>query len=306
MRVRMMVVVAGAVLAAACSDVNAPTGLDGLGPLAEIVDGRDVGVGNQHFFWLPPIALGRRPGGLNLTGLAPDVKIFECTAEGVDPCSSLGNSVAEFTALTARGSKTARGRGNHYRVKWHTVRGSSDQVVPGRTYRICVSVGTLNLGHADVFVGSNGKVVKDARAHDNVPLVDGSTLPIKFRIEGGYDEPGVGSDDGCPGGGPTLATLSGTMTIDLGFGPPVGAGGRDVTLFDELGTQLGSVTTPGSGFYSFVDLTPGGTYTVCALAITGLVLPGGTASICLDNGLVGFTRILESDPTTQDFAFVKP
>jgi len=325
MRVRMTVVAAGAVLAAACSDVNAPTGLDGLGPLAEIVDGRDVGVGNQHFFWLPPIVRGhRRWGGSNLTGLAPKVEIFECTGGEVDPCSSLGNAVKELTALTGRDSKKERGdgnddddnddddddydfrgRGNHYHVNWHTKRGSSDGVDPG-TYRICVSLPTenltLNLGHADVLVGRNGKEVKNARADGNVPLVDGRTLPIKFRIQDGYLD--GGSDPGCPGagGGPTLATLSGTVTLN---GLP--QSGVTVQLFQfspvpfpTLGSQVGGdVTTDGNGSYSFGGLLPG-FYAVCAVhsgPLSGAVAP-------CPEGSVGYTLFLPAGLTVpQNFAF---
>ena len=311
MRVRMMVVAAGAVLAAACSESSAPTGLAGPGPLFEIFDGRDA-AGNQHFFWLPPIVLGPSPSsGSNLPGLAPEVKILECTGDPLegDPCSSFGSAVT-FTTLTGPGSETVRDGGDHYIVNWHTDLGEGDGVVPGGTYRICVSADGLNLGHADVLVGSNGKDVKNARTNDDVPLVDGSTLPIKFRIEDGC---GTGEPDaGCPGGGPTLATLSGrvTLTFTVPFvGPvPTPVPGVTVTLFDEFGVQVveedmdNPVTTGEDGVYSFVDLAPG-TYTVCATEIEGTDLLDADAETCPD-GSVGFTLTLLAGSNPRDFEFV--
>ena len=295
MRVRMMVVAAGAVLAAACSESNAPTGLAGPGPLFEIVDGNQGG--NSSFFWLPPIVLGSSGGGSNLTGLEAEVKVFDCAATPPDdPCSTLGSAVADFTTLTGPGSETVRDGGDHYIVNWHTDRGLS----VGR-YRICVSVDDLNLGHADVLVGSNGKDVKDARANGYVPLVAGSTLPIKFRVEDGYLT--GESDAGCPGGGSPSPTLLGMV---ISNGSPVL--GVTVTLFDNSvpPVALGSRTTAEGGSYSFVDLIPplalGSTYTVCAPEIVGQLLLGANASTC-PPGWVGFTETLAASLWFQPFVF---
>ena len=303
MRVRMMVVAAGAVLAAACSESSAQTGLAGPGPLFEIFDGRDA-AGNQHFFWLPPIVLGPSPSsGSNLPGLAAEVKILECTGDPLegDPCSSFGSAVT-FTTLTGPGSETVRDGGDHYIVNWHTDLGEGDGVVPGGTYRICVSADGLDLGHADVLVGSNGKDVKDARANGYVPLVAGSTLPIKFRIEDGYDELGVVSDAGCPGGGPTLATLSGKVSLD--DNPPQSP--VIVTLFEfspstGLGRQVGDpVTTDDDGSYQFENLPVGVLYAVCADEIGSLE---GAFAPC-PSGSVGYILFLPPPGWTQNFGFI--
>jgi len=175
-----------------------------------------------------------------------------------------------------------------------------------------VSVGSLNLGHADVLVGRNRKDVKNARP-DNVPLVAGSTLPIKFRIGDGYDLPDAGSDTGCLG----FATLSGQVTFKVTLTPPappvpvlIPVLGVTVTLFDESGGRvdnpLNPLTTDEYGVYSsFVDLTPG-TYTVCASGtpISGAVLSDATVGACSSG--VGFTLPLYAGPNIKIFEFTPP
>lgn len=198
MRIGWAVVAAGALVAVACTESNTPAGP--LGPLAEIVDG-SIGGGNTSFFWLPPLVLGPVQAGTNVTGLAPEVKIFQCT--GGD-CGDLSTEpVADFTTDTGPGSETVRDDGDHYIVNWHTNDAVTGTSVASGTYRICVGLqgnnGDMTLGHADVLVGDNGKAVKNARTDDSVPLVNQSTLPINFRIEAGYED--GGSDGGCGGGG---------------------------------------------------------------------------------------------------------
>lgn len=302
MRARMVVVAAGAALAAACStESNIPLAPQAVGPLAEIVDGGHGG-GNQSFFWLPPIVLGSSDGA-NVAGLAPVVKIFECSGSS---CSDLGATVAEFTTGTDLGSETVRDGGDHYIVNWHTDRGSDDGVVPGETYRVCVSVGDINLGHADVLVGSNGKDVKDARANGQVPLVDGSTLPIKFRIEQDYQ--GGGSDDGCGGAAPP-ATLSGDVTLD-GNPPPVPPL-VFVSLWKLSGEPVSGGITTADGHYQLPDTDPG-SYQVCAAPLPNPPDPYNPApwnlagSITCPNGALGFNITLVSGANVQDFAFTTP
>jgi len=299
MRARIMVVAAGAVLAAACSEFSMPAGP--ASPWFEIVDGRDAS-GNQAFFWLPPIVLGSSDGGANLPGLKPEVRIFECI-EG--NCFALGSeAIASFTTLTGPGSETVRDGGDHYLVNWHTDAGLGDGAVPGGTYRICVSLEGLNLGHADVFVGSNGKEVKNARTNDNVPLVDGSTLPIKFRIEKGFDT--YPSDGGCPGGAPaTSATLQGAVTLDGSpvvpsdpFSSPV-----IVTLWDSDGDRAGFYPVT-LGFYEFPNRDPG-EYTVCAPVLG--TLPDQPPTVACPDGSLGYAVTLVAGSTIiQDFTFTTP
>lgn len=247
--------------------------------------------------------LGSSDGGANVTGLEPEVRIFECT--GGD-CSTLGaDPIASFTRLTGPGSETVRDGGDHYLVNWHTDAGSSDGAIPNGTYRICVSVKDRNLGHADVLIASNGKQVKTARTDGKVPLVNGSTLPIKFRIEDGYDA--YSSDAGCPGAAPpTLATLLGAVTLDGTRVMPSGPLSPPalVTLWYPGGTMAGFYPVT-LGTYEFPNRLPGD-YTVCAPELGVLLDPPLTPASC-PVGSVGYSvTLVAGATTTQDFNFVTP
>lgn len=269
MRVRMMVVAVGAVLAAACTDAKTPTGVGPAQPLAQISDGDHSG-GNPHFFFLPPLVPNPGPG-TNLTGLSPVVKIFECPTDQTVLCviSSGDAPIATFTTTDVPGpgmSATIRAGDNHYIVDWHT---QDVDLHANKTYRICVSVGDKTLGHADVDVVENGRDLKahrTANADSLITLLDGRTLPIKFRVEvGATDET---SDDGCPGGAPELAGIHGTVDT-----AGVHAQGWEISLFladDPLNppgpstVPFMSTTTNPNGEYSFTGLTGTHTYWVCA------------------------------------------
>ncbi|MBI4542543.1 MAG: hypothetical protein HY705_05895, partial [Gemmatimonadetes bacterium] len=71
----------------------------------------------------------------------------------------------------------------YYIVNWHTDQFALD---PAVTYRIRALVGDVELGFADVDVVSGGKELKDVSTGEFIPLLDGRTLPIKFRIEQGF------------------------------------------------------------------------------------------------------------------------
>jgi len=92
--------------------------------------------------------------------------------------------VAEFTTTTGPGSETVRVdvTSQNYVVNWHTARFGLDVT---KTYRIRVLIVETELGHADVDLVSTGKELKQVDAKLYVPVLVGSTLPIKFRIEQG-------------------------------------------------------------------------------------------------------------------------
>jgi Tol biopolymer transport system component len=143
-------------------------------PLFLIDDGAHEG--NIHFFFLPPMVPQPTYNGPFDGSLEPVVKI----CAGHD--SQCEQDDAIYTMDTGPGSETVRvvdveGQDQHYIVNWHT-----DAVAPG-DYRIIVLVGT-ELGFADVIVDSN-RELKNVDTDQFVPLKDGRTLPIKFRIEEG-------------------------------------------------------------------------------------------------------------------------
>jgi hypothetical protein len=67
--------------------------------------------------------------------------------------------------------------GEQYQVNW------SVPVADTKFYRLTVKVGSKTLGWADLETGASGAALKNVTTGDFVPLVDGRTLPIKFRIE---------------------------------------------------------------------------------------------------------------------------
>ena len=194
MRVRLLMTVTMAAAVAACSDVPAPIAGPG-GPSMVIVDGAHGG-GNPFFHFLPPLV--DNPGsGVNVTDLSPVVDI--CVWNG----STCGATIAHYTTDLATttttqpgNSETVRQSGDGYIVNWHS---RDFDLTVGGIYRICVSAGSQRLGHADVDVVGSGKDLKNIDSNQFIALLDGRTLPIKFRIEdGAFDEE---TDFRCKGPG---------------------------------------------------------------------------------------------------------
>jgi len=144
-------------------------------PRFEIVDG--MRGGNAHFFFLPPLV--PQPGYLGSfdAALSPVVEICAWTGTG---CAT--PPVARFTTTTGPGSETVRLEDEHYLVNWHT---DAFVLDPEQPYRIVVSVAGTPLGHADVALAESGRDLKNVDTGEYLALLDGRTLPIKFRIEEG-------------------------------------------------------------------------------------------------------------------------
>jgi uncharacterized protein YjdB len=135
--------------------------------------------GNSGFFLLPPIVANPAYTGVFDPNLSPEVQVCRF---GVSACD--GAPIAVYTTTTGPGSETVRvGSSNdHYIVNWNT---GLYSIAEGSTYRISVLLGTTVLGYADVQIFPTAKAAKSAQSNDYVNLVDGRTLPIKFRIEQG-------------------------------------------------------------------------------------------------------------------------
>lgn len=162
---------------AACSGEQAVTGpRSPISPPSFIISDGANG-GNAHFFFLPPLVPAPSPAGTFDATQQPVVAI--CALVN-DACGAV---VATFTMTTGPGSETVRvvPADEHYIVNWHTDR---FDLTVGATYRIRVLIGNLVLGFADVVPTGTGKA-KNAVTGDEIALKDGSTLPIKFRIEDG-------------------------------------------------------------------------------------------------------------------------
>ncbi len=162
-------------LVVACQDQRSPTAARP--PAFQLVE-----AGHDHFFFLPPIVPQRTFTGTFNPALKPVVQICQldvtadashtplgCTA-GVDPINP--------------GPVTADLAGQQYNVNWDT---RQSGISPDNFYRIQVfgSLKGVLLGFADVDPVNNGSQLKNVNTGEYIGLVDGRTLPIKFRIERG-------------------------------------------------------------------------------------------------------------------------
>ena len=136
--------------------------------------------GNEHFFFLPPMTDEATQNGLFDRTLAPEVVVCVWIENS---CTS---TIAAFTTETGSGSETIRldVEEEHYIINWHTDEVAEDFVLSeDETYRIRVLADGQELGFADVVVVSNGAALRTVLTDEVVALVDGRTLPVKFRIE---------------------------------------------------------------------------------------------------------------------------
>ncbi len=136
--------------------------------------------GSQHFFFLPPMVPQPSYSGKFDGSLLPVVRICEWTGAA---CAL--PLLAEFTTTTGPGSETVQVNPTDelYIVNWRTSQFTLDVA---KTYRISVFVDGTELGHADVDLVSRSSELKDVNTGQYIPLANGRTLPIKFRIEEGW------------------------------------------------------------------------------------------------------------------------
>ena len=163
--------------------------------LAVISDAVHSG-GTEGFFFLPPLVPDPSASGGFVADIAPVVRIDRLDAQFVTTAT-----IAEFTMATGPGSETVRVDpvAEHYIVNWHTDEFALSAAI---TYRIRVLVSSGQLGFADVDVVDSGRELRNVQTGEFVALLNGRTLPIKFRIEreavdGDADGP-YDWDDNCP------------------------------------------------------------------------------------------------------------
>ena len=169
--------------------------------------------GNPDFFFLPPLFKSPitnpnyEPTGANMN-LKPAVEICELGAAAADgsreciagpPVKRFNPSVVTTTADQA------------YQVNWKT---DESNLNVSKFYRIRVLVGSTVLGFADVDPVGNGSQLKNVLTNEYIGLVDGRTLPIKFRIETGA----LCAVDGTPCASETIDLAQGGQIELLGGG----------------------------------------------------------------------------------------
>lgn len=140
--------------------------------------------GNPHFYFLNPMVPAPNPSGVFDASVHPRVEICQWIN------GACGATQFEFTTDVGADSETIRVSGEFYIVNWHAGNYNLD---PAVTYRIRVLAGEQELGFADVDVVATGKELKNVATNEMIPLLNGRTLPIKFRIENGAVTPiGIG------------------------------------------------------------------------------------------------------------------
>lgn len=183
-----------AVLALTAACVDQPTSHLSR-PSADISDGANNG--NAHFYFLPPLAPDPGPGAGNDATQSPEVVICRLDEETLVCAETLATYTMDLATTTTTqpgNSETVRLGDAHFIVDWHTEDFALD---PAMTYRICVKVSGIELGFADVDVVASGRDLRVV-TEEYVGVVDGRTLPIKFRIEPEALDVGGGSCGGIP------------------------------------------------------------------------------------------------------------
>lgn len=162
----------------ACRDQQSVTAVKP-GLSADFSDGRSTG-GNPHFFFLPPLVSQPSFSGVFNPLLQPVVDICQLNTS-VTPavCDTRPGAPADIIL-----GPVLDATGQTYHVNWDT---GQPAISTTQFYRIQVfgSPGGLLLGFADMDPVANGSQLKNVNTGQYIGLVDGRTLPIKFRIENG-------------------------------------------------------------------------------------------------------------------------
>lgn len=175
----------------ACQDreaVGPERTLGTLDPRFAISDGANAG--NPHFYFLPPIVKAPAPTGVFNGALSPAVDICEWNGTA---CSGPVRTFTKTASADGKNFLKVSLIDEHYHVNWQTK--SFAEVGTGDLFRVLVRLGTATLGWVDVGIAGNGKA-KNVVTGADVMLVDGQTLPIKFRVEEGAFAAAVGIDPG--------------------------------------------------------------------------------------------------------------
>ena len=175
--------------------------------------------GNPDFFFLPPI-FGNPVNNPNFDANAfnanvrPTVEICELAILPVPPATLRACVPGAPLKSFAAGDVNLDVTGQQYQVDWDT---KSTILALTKEYRIRVLLGTRELGYADVDPVATGAGLKNVQTGEFIGLVEGRTLPIKFRIENGAACNGGDCDsktiDLTQGGSVVLATTGDRVDI---------------------------------------------------------------------------------------------
>lgn len=243
------------VLAVLSCTQDTPTAVRAGGEARVISDGSDSS-GNAHFFFLPPMVPPANFAGVFDPSLSPVVEVCEWTA-------GCGRVVARFTtAGTGSAAIRTDTAGQDYIVNWDTQQciWGSCTLSTTITYRLRVMVATVLLGFADVQLVSNGSQLRNVNSSQYISLVDGRTLPMKFRIEVGAINvvPSTGGSTVInPSQGATIATAGGEAVLTIPPGALPGGPTATISLTPKSTSASATGPTPLTG--TAWDFGPDGT-----------------------------------------------
>jgi hypothetical protein len=171
---------------AACGDDNivAPSGHAGR-PSAAISDAAHDGT--RGFYFLAPIVEQPRSSEFGAFDGSRTVKVSVCTLSAPGTSAAACRDVPRVLDPAVVGVDV---HGHHYHTNWRT-----ESFPSGEYYRVIVQEGGAIWGYADVLIGATGRDFRGINRGEFAPLLDGRTLPIKFRIEQGA-QPGTGGTGG--------------------------------------------------------------------------------------------------------------
>ena len=230
----------------ACLDSDPPVSPirnNAAGATPQISDGRH-GNGNPHFFFLPPIVANPSASGAFDPTLNPVVEVCEWTTL----CNQV---IARFSRTSSSGGETIQVIDGEYRVNWKTTVCLSGPCTldPSKTYRLSVAVSGVTLGFADLDVVANGSQLKNVETGEFIGLVEGKTLPVKFRIEEGAIDvvsSAGGSATITPSAGGTVATEDGKIVVEIPPGALSGTAPVEITVRPTASYPGNESVMPGS------------------------------------------------------------
>ncbi|MBK9030643.1 MAG: hypothetical protein IPL61_04770 [Myxococcales bacterium] len=176
MKTQLVQIASIVTLVAACGlDATVPP----VGATAQaVIDDAAHGGLNEHFYFLPSLVPAPTVSGVFDPDLAPTVEICELDAGA----PAWARSPRTIWWAAPAGTLSVDLAAEAYHVNWHT---TDSELRSDTNYRIMVFAEAQLLGFADVDVVDSGRQLRNVNTAEFIPLLDGRTLPIKFRIEEG-------------------------------------------------------------------------------------------------------------------------
>ena len=286
----------------ACGDDRGGVMAPPAAPTAIISDGSRTG-GNPNFFFLPPLVASPvsdedYDAGAFVGTWKPVVKVcrltaaLECELEAGQPKYLRTFQGAEVQVSSAE---------ELYKIEWST----RESWATAGTYRASVFLeghAPLLLGFIDVALLPDQQAVRNLRTGDIVPLLDGRTVPLKFRIESGAAV------------SPTTVDYVEAVVTDAGGVVTTGQGGAGVFLGEgwlpdgvesvvvtvQRVAPAGAPSSPNDCHGLGVNLSwlkqYEGCYRVETFPAIGVIQANSVFGVCTESPLVESQVMYKSDP----------